>query len=61
MPVFGNAYPYVWQVYPASGGPSDEVIALALADNVKLWAIMDNGQLSVSDEQAAGLLMTFEI
>ena len=63
MPVYGNAYPYVWQVHPGGGGgwSPDEGFVIGIADNVKTWALLENHQITATRAQAAGYIMALEL
>jgi len=63
MPARGKIRSWIFEdITGISGGgapPSD--LAFDLFDDVKLWAILTNGQISVTDLGAVGLQASFEI
>lgn len=62
MPVKGRLTPWIFKKLPVlAGGMPPGLAVYDLSDDVKLWAMITNGQISYSDIALVGLQASFEI
>jgi len=64
MPLRGLIRSWIFEDITDFGGgvaPAPEDVAFDLSDDVKLWALLTNGQISVSSQAAVGIQVSFEI
>jgi hypothetical protein len=62
MPARGKIRSWIFEdITGVSAGPPPSDIALDLMDDVKLWALLYNGQLEANALSAVGLQVAFEV